>query len=266
MKMKRLIANSYTFGLTGSQLLYSSDSILSGTSNLSVKGETWLARQSITGKDDILESIEIDAQHLNIRTEATHQFDLVDGSYLNPLISVGLRRDQKNRQSISGLEFIGGANYTNPIGLTLAGNGNLLVGEENQIQKLGLDGSLTFDWASDKRGLIMEIAPTWGRTNAEVQNSLWSRNILDANFESGQYSDGISLTSEIGFGLDILDGQSVLTPFSGYNYSDTQGSEYQVGTRMSFGSNAKLDISGSQNINAVGEMSNKIRLEGGLSW
>ena len=35
---------------------------------------------------------------------------------------------------------------------------------------------------------------------------------------------------------------------------------------MSFGSNAKLDISGSQNINEVGEMSNKIRLEGGLSW
>ena len=40
-----LASESYTFGLTGSQLLYSSDSILSGTSNLSIKGETWLARQ-----------------------------------------------------------------------------------------------------------------------------------------------------------------------------------------------------------------------------
>ena len=185
---------------------------------------------------------------------------------MNPIISVGLRRDQKNLQSMWGLEFIGGVDYTNPIGLTLAGNGNMLVGEENQIQKLGLDGSLSFDWASDKRGLIMEIAPTWGRTNVEVQNSLWSRNILDASFESGHYSDGISLTSEVGFGFEILQGQSVITPFGGYEYSDTQGNEYQIGTRMSFGSNAKLDISGTQRINAVGETSEKILLEGGLSW
>ena len=259
-------SESYTFGLTGSQLLYSSDSILSGTSNLSVKGESWLARQHITGKTGLLDSIETNAQHFNIRTEASHQFDLVNGSYLNPIISVGLRRDQKNLQSIWGLEFIGGANYTSPVGLTLAGNGNLLVGEDNQIQKLGLDSSLTFDWGSDKRGWLMEITPAWGQTNANIQNSLWSRNILDANFESGQYTDGTSLNSEIGFGLEILQGNSIITPFGGFDYSDSQGTEYQVGTRMSLGTNAKLNLTGTQSTNSTKIITNKVRLEGSFSW
>ena len=222
--------------------------------------------KKITGKDGILDSVEIDAQHFNIRSEASHQFELANGSTLNPIISIGLRRDQKNLQSIWGLEFIGGANYTNPIGLTLAGNSNMLVGEANQIQKLGLDGSLTFDWASDKRGLILKVIPTWGQTNAAVQNSLWSRNILDANLQSGQYSDGISLNSEIGFGFEILDGESVLTPFGRYGYSNSQGTEYEFGTRMSFGSNVKLDLTGSQNINSTDDITNKVRVEGSLSW
>ena len=253
--------------MSGSQLLYSSDSILRGTSNLSLKGETWLAQQNIEWQMmELLGSIQTNAQHLRIRTEASHQFDLVNGSLLNPTISIGLRSDTKDLQSIRGLEFIGGANYTNSIGLTLAGNGNMLVGQDNQIQKLGLDSSLTFDWASDKRGWLIDIAPTWGQTNANIQNSLWSRNVLAANFESGQYTDGTSLNSEIGFGLEILQGSSIITPFGGFDYSDTQGTEYQVGTRMSFGTNAKINLTGTQSINSTKIITNKVQLEGSFSW
>ena len=261
-----LSSESVTFGLVGSQQLYSSNTIFNGPSDLSIKSETWFARQHINGKEGLLRSINTNAQHFRIRTEGTHQFDLANGSSLNPLFSIGIRGDRKNEQSVWGLEFISGTDYSNPIGLTLAGTGNMLVGEDYQIQKLGLDGSFSFDLNSNKRGLLLEFAPTWGHTNTNIQNSLWSRNILDANFESGQYTEGTSLRSEIGYGLEILHGHSVLTPFARYGFSDTQGTDYQVGTRMNVGPNAKLSISGTQNVSLIGELHNEGRLEGSIIW
>ena len=90
-----LASKSYSVALAGSKELYSSESILNGTTKLKLVGDSWFARQNIDGKSNLLSDLQTDAQFLRISTEATHQFEFERGSLLTPLISTGIRRDQK---------------------------------------------------------------------------------------------------------------------------------------------------------------------------
>ena len=80
-----LDSESYSFGLTGNQVLFTSNNIENGTTSLSIKGDSWFAYQSIAGSDGVLADIHTNAHHLRIRSEGTHQFDFSTGSTLQTI-------------------------------------------------------------------------------------------------------------------------------------------------------------------------------------
>ena len=261
-----LDSESYSIGLTGNQVLFTSNSTVNGTTSLSIKGDSWFAHQSIAGSDGILADIHTNAHHLRIRSEGTHQFDFSTGSTLRPLVSIGIRNDVKDHQSVLGIEFTSGADYHNPIGLTVSGTGSMLVGQANQAQKVTISSSLNYDHSGDERGIIVEVTPSWGYVDTNIQNTLWRNNNLDSNFENNQYTNGTSLSGELGYGLDILDNKSVLTPFSGIEISDNNANQYLIGTRLGLGSNTNFELTGIQEQSITGSNSTKVRLEGRLNW
>ena len=261
-----LDSQSYSFGLSGNQVLFTSNQIFAGTTRLNIKGDSWFAYRHIAGRDGILADLHTNTHHLRIRTEGTHQFSFATGSTLRPLVSIGVRNDVKDQQSVLGLEVISGANYSNPIGLTIAGNGSMLIGAANQIQKIDIESSLTYDHGRDQRGFIAEVAPSWGQIDASIQNTLWDSGSLDSDFEHGQYSNGTSLTSEFGYGFDIFQGNGTLTPISGIAISTNQDYEYLLGTRLGLGSNANFELSGRQEQSTTGTNSTKVQFEGSLNW
>ena len=261
-----LDSESYSFGLTGNQVLFTTDQIFAGTTRVNIKGDSWFAYRHIAGRDSILADFHTNTHHLRIRTEGTHQFNFATGTTLSPSISIGMRNDVKDHQSVLGLEVISGANYSNPIGLTIAGNGSMLIGAANQVQKIEIESSLTYDHGRDQRGFIAEVAPSWGQVDASIQNTLWNSNSLDSDFEHGQYSNGTSLTSEFGYGFDILQGDSTLTPISGFAISTNQDYEYLLGTRLNLGSNTQFSLTGSRNHNFDSNDSTKVSLEGTINW
>ncbi len=261
-----LDSESYSFGLTGNQVLFSTDQFLAGTTKLNIKGDSWFAYRHVAGRDDILADFHTNTHHLRIRTEGTHQFSFATDSTLSPTISIGMRNDVKDHQSVLGLEVISGANYTNPIGLTVAGNGSMLIGAANQVQKVEVKSSLSYDRGTDKRGIIVEVSPTWGYIDANIQDTLWSGDILDSNFENGQYSNGASLNSEFGYGFEFLQGDGLITPISGFEVSSNQDYEYLIGTRLGLGLNANFELSGIQSKNTSGSNSSTVRLEGRFNW
>ena len=261
-----LDSQSYSFGLSGNQVLFTSNQIFAGTTRLNIKGDSWFAYRHIAGRDGILADLHTNTHHVRIRTEGTHQFSFATGSTLSPTISVGMRNDVKDQQSVLGLEVISGANYSNPIGLTVAGNGSMLIGADNQVQKIEIDSSLIYDHGRDQRGLIAEVAPSWGQIDASIQNTLWDSSSLDSDFEHGRYSNGTSLTSEFGYGFDILQGDSTLTPISGFSISTNHDYEYLLGTRLNLGSNAHFDLTGTHNYSSDSNDSTKVSLEGRFNW
>ena len=183
-----------------------------------------------------------------------------------PLVSIGIRNDVKDHQSVLGIELSSGADYHNPTGLTVSGTGSMLVGQANQAQKVTISSSLNYDHSGDERGIIVEVTPSWGYVDTNIQNTLWRNSNLDSNFENSLYTNGTLLSGEFGYGLDILDSNSVLTPFSGIEISNDNANQYLIGTRLGFGSNANFELSGIQEQSKPGSNSTKVRLEGRLNW
>ena len=95
-----LDSKSYSFGLTGNQVLFTTDQFLAGTTRLNIKGDSWFAYRQIAGRDAILADFHTNTHHLCIRTEGTHQFSFATGSTLSPTISIGMRNDVKDHQTV----------------------------------------------------------------------------------------------------------------------------------------------------------------------
>ena len=244
-----LASKSYSVALAGHKELYSTESILNGVTKLNINGNSWLTRLYVDGKDNILSELQTDAQFLRISTEATHQFEFERGSSLTPIISTGIRRDQKDRQSLFGLELTGGFDYNDPIGLTLSGSGSMLFASNNEIQKMSLQGLVEYDYGHDNLGLTFALAPAWGQTVATVQNSLWSTQILASSKEVGQYTEGTQISTEIGYGFVLGEDSRKLNLVSGYEFDAQTDDELLFRASLSIGSNLGLDF---ERINKVG--------------
>ena len=261
-----LSSRSYSLALAGSKELYSSESILNGTTSLKLIGDSWFARQNITGQFDLLSDLQTDAHFLRISTEGSHQFEFERGLTFTPLLSIGIRRDQKNHLSLFGLELISGFDYRDPIGLTLSGSGSVLLGSENEIQKMSMKGSVEYDYGRDELGLTFALSPTWGQTQAAVQNSLWSSEILANSNEVGQYTNGTQVSTEIGYGFALGDESRKLNLYSNYEFDAETDDELLLGTSLSIGSKLGLDFEQTNKIGSSESAARKYQFNARLSW
>ena len=78
------VSNTYhTLGISGNQRIYASDSILEGgTSELSITGQSWYARQNLFGVEGFINSMQTDARHYRISIVGSHTQSLV--KWFNP--------------------------------------------------------------------------------------------------------------------------------------------------------------------------------------
>ena len=203
---------------------------------------------------------------LRISTQGTHQFEFERGSSLSPLISVGIRDDRKDQLSNFGMELTSGFDYVDPIGLTLSGTGSMLLTGETGIQKMSMKSSLGYDYGSDELGLTFAISPTWGQTQTDAQNTLWSSNILANDKEVGQYSDGTQISSEIGYGFTLGEDSRKLNLYSGYEFDAQSDDELLLGTSVSIGTNLGFDLEGVREIKTEGEEATKYQFNAHLRW
>ena len=150
---------------------------------LSVNGDSWFAKQYVKGQENLISDLETNAHYYNVRTEGTHQFELESGNSLTPFLSVGVRGDRKNQHSTLAMEFTSGFDFVSLVGINFTSSGQMLVANENTIQKMSANSSLGYDYGNDELGLTLEISPTWGQSQANSQNSLWSNNILASESE-----------------------------------------------------------------------------------
>ena len=259
--------NYHTIGVSGNQRIYASDSILEGgSSELSITGLSWHARQNLFGIEGLINPIQTDASHYRISIKGSHAQNLVSGSNMNQNFSVGFRSDGKDNQSIFGMEVSSELNYSSTFGLSLTGNSSMFLIEQGEIQKWSLIGKVNYDRSNDKLGTIIEISPSNGQMQGGNSRSLWSSDILESVSESGQYMDGIHVDSELGYGLSILGDTSRLTPFGGIGYSDDADNKYHVGTRLQLGSDLKFELTGTQETDAQGILNQQIKLDGAFNW
>ena len=266
-KTELLTSEFYTFGLSGDHHLYSSKSIFGGgMTELSINGDSWLASQFVEGITGKINDMKTTGSHYRVTAVGSHQFAVEGSTSFKPTASIGLRRDQKNQDSIIGLELGTGLSFSNPLGLSIIGNSSTLMVDYDNVQKWSLMGSLSYDYGGDKLGTLLELTSSIGRSMDSVAPALWNSDILDEVSELGQYIEGAGIGTKLGYGLEIFTGTGILTPFGGFEYSNGEVEKYHIGTSVLIGEGINLEFEISQQVGAEDSIENDYKFNSKISW
>lgn len=106
----------------------------------------------------------------------------------------------------------------------------MFLNTQSDIQKWSIFGNLSYDRDDDQLGTLIKISPFYGNIGDLNTTAIWDHNILGSVSENSQYLDGISIKSELSYGINNLDEKSSLTPFRGIDYSEISTRHYNIGT------------------------------------
>ena len=209
--------NSGALGLNGRLLTR-------GATTLSLRGEGALAQ--LTADSATFEVATLDMWRFRLTTELSHELLFSSGTSLTPWAELGVRHDGGDGQTGAGLEMGGGLRYRVPqVGLTAEGYGRWLAVHEGALQEWGVGAMVTIDPGMDRRGLSASVTPSWGETASGVQR-LWQQG---ATGPAWYGTSRAQVDAQLGYGVPVFGGRSVLTPFGAMNLAGDEARRYRLG-------------------------------------
>ena len=209
--------NSGALGLNGRLLTR-------GATTLSLRGEGALAQ--LTADSATFEVATLDMWRFRLTTELSHELLFSSGTSLTPWAELGARHDGGDGQSGAGLELGGGLRYRVPqVGLTAEGYGRWLAVHEGALQEWGVGAMVTIDPGMDRRGLSASVTPSWGETATGVQR-LWQQGAAGPAWYG---TSRAQVDAQLGYGVPVFGGRSVLTPFGAMNLAGDEARRYRLG-------------------------------------
>ena len=217
-------------GLTGAATLNSGVLSLNGrlltrgATTLSLRGEGALAQ--LTADSATFEVATLDMWRFRLTTELSHELLFSSGTSLTPWAELGARHDGGDGQTGAGLELGGGLRYRVPqVGLTAEGYGRWLAVHEGALQEWGVGAMVTIDPGMDRRGLSASVTPSWGETASGVQR-LWQQGAAGPAWYG---TSRAQVDAQLGYGVPVFGGRSVLTPFGAMNLAGDEARRYRLG-------------------------------------
>ena len=209
--------NSGALGLNGRLLTR-------GATTLSLRGEGALAQ--FTADSATFEVATLDMWRFRFTTELSHELLFSSGTSLTPWAELGARHDGGDGQTGAGLELGGGLRYRVPqVGLTAEGYGRWLAVHEGALQEWGVGAMVTIDPGMDRRGLSASVTPSWGETATGVQR-LWQQGAAGPAWYG---TSRAQVDAQLGYGVPVFGGRSVLTPFGAMNLAGDEARRYRLG-------------------------------------
>ena len=213
---------------------------------------------------------QADASRLRLMVEGERAFALGADRTLTPTFEVGIRHDDGDAETGTGLEVGAGVRYAGE-GITIEGAVRTLIAhEENGYEEWGASGSVRFDPGPSGRGLSLTLAPTFGAASSGVER-LWSLSDTrwlagDADFEAGRR---LGLEAEVGYGVgvELLRTRGVLTPYTGVSLSDEGARAWRLGARWAVAPDLTLGLEGRARQESGNDTSEQaVTLRGKLRW
>ena len=209
--------NSGALGLNGRLLAR-------GATTLSLRGEGALAQ--LTADSATFEVATLDMWRFRLTTELSHELLFSSGTSLTPWAELGVRHDGGDGQTGAGLEMGGGLRYRVPqVGLTAEGYGRWLAVHEGTLQEWGVGAMVTIDPGMDRRGLSASVTPSWGETASGVQR-VWQQGAAGPAWSG---TSRAQVDAQLGYGVPVFGGRSVLTPFGAMNLAGDEARRYRLG-------------------------------------
>ncbi len=191
------------------------------------------ALRADTGSDRIdgLVATDSSVSRLRLGIEASRLFSLPGGGGFTPSFELGARHDDGSAETGFGVEAGGGIAWTDPrFGLKLDLLGRTLIShEDDAIGERGFSASLAFDpWPDSEQGLALILRQDIGATSSGGLEALFANDPLARRTSD---SDSSSLTTELGYGTQVLGGRFIGVPHLGYSLT-RDGNEIGLGWRL----------------------------------
>ena len=237
-----------------------------GASGLAVNVKSdamWVGTKSERTADMV--GTQGDVTRLRLTLEGERAFDMGGGATLTPSAEVGLRHDAGDAETGTGLEVGTGVSYAaGP--LTVEGQVRMLVvHEDSGYEEWGASGAIRITPSASGRGLMVTIAPEWGRTGSATDR-LWSAPDTRALGTNSVFEGNARLAVEAGYGIGVGHGRGVLTPYAGLTLGDGGTRTMRTGMRWQVAPDAVFGLEGTQRADSAGEGDNEVRLRAALRF
>ena len=209
-----------------------------GLSSFDLKGEAWMTRLAVDDNGDGIEGVTANTQRLRLAGEAAHTFGFASGASLTPSIELGMRMDAGDGQTGTGVELGGGMRYA-AVRLTVEATSRILIAHTGDTKEWSAGLSVRFSPRDDARGLSFQVQPSYGETGSGVAQ-LWEQGAVGAGLNS--FAPTMQMDTEVGYTVPMFAG--LLTPYSGFRFSEDGTQGYRFGGRVEIGGLGNVSLEG----------------------
>ena len=235
-----------------------------GATELSLKGEAWIARMRVKDDGGRIEGLRVGTNRLRAALEGSHAISVGSGSSLVPSLEFGIRRDGGDGETGVGGELGGGMAYASSFGLAVEARGRGLLFHQGDAEEWGVGGSVRFDPGGDGRGLSMSVLPAYGESSSGVRG-LWESERASELGVSGSGRE-FGLETEVAYGFAALGDGGLLTPYGAFGRAGGDGRNYRAGSRLSMGGTFDVSLEARRAETGGGQPEHGLSLQGRLNW
>ena len=202
-----------------------------GGMDLALKADAlWVETKSkaVSNEGDIAAT----ASRVRLALEGSRAFRMEGGGTLTPGLELGLRHDNGDAETGTGVELGGSLSWSDPeTGLSVEARGRGLVAhEDSNYREWGASGAVRLSRGERGRGLSFSLAPTWGAASSGVER-LWGAQDARGLAPDGTFEAEPRLEGELGYGLGLFGDRFTGTPSVGFGLSDN-ARDYRIGWRL----------------------------------
>ena len=211
----------------------------SNLGHVRLKGEVMQTSMELEGRD-FIEALTVEARRARFSVAAGKTYTSADGARLTPTVEVGLRHDAGDGRTGTGAEVGGELSYTDPYNwLTLDTQGRVLLGHNGGYDDWGIGAIFTLKPTPSGQGLALRLTPTYGQTVTNTAQ-LWDQSAATLTGTDAA-ALGQRMNAEVGYGLAMADGQSLLTPYGNMTWGQRTRA-YRLGSRLTLASGLNLSL------------------------
>ena len=263
----RLDSSLYTAEVSGGlQLFATGDASADQASELNVDSGLRVIRYHTNQEVGVVGGVDYHHSQAHLTLDGQHTRNFASGSNLKPAATIGLQAMSGETENEFGYIVEGGLAFEDPSGLTISGLGSAFFNSDDWNNEPKMQGSLAFDRNNDDLGISIDMLTTWGASLLHEPGSMWERNIFSQN-SSDQFANAqVKVSTEFGYGFEILDRNAILTPYNKIDWSDSDQQTIEFGSRIAVGSGISFDVTGSRASSADSETSHQIKFSGSFGW
>lgn len=187
---------------------------------------------------------DVNVSRVRLAMEGSRDIVTGGGARIGLALEAGVRRDDGDAETGTGVEMGGRVRYANPArGLSVEASARgLLAHQDEDYEEWGLAGSLLFAPGQAERGLSVRMRTAWGSVYGGV-DQLWSQQSVGGLTRTRLGgSDEPEVNAEFNYGVATLGDQTLVTPFANISVAGGQTPSYRLGWRLKVGPSFRLSL------------------------